>query len=404
MSTPPQSSGSLPALAADGHREPVLDGVRGLAVLLVLFHHLVYSSGIDRRFWPDLQLFRLASSSWLGVDLFFVLSGFLITGILYQAKGSPFFFRSFYGRRVLRIFPLYYGFLVFALVAFPLWLPTESARNLLDHQLWYWLYLSNVYVAREGWQDPSHLGHLWSLAVEEQFYLLWPLAVWALNRKWLIRLSLTCFFGALALRLIKPFGMDELAAYVLLATRMDSLAAGAFLALVIRGDRGAAVLGWWPQVVAAVSFTVVAALYYRHGWLNFEEPLVAVVGYTFVAMGFAALIAMAIMASAGARLRRALSAMPLAFLGKYSYGLYVVHVPIILFLQDAGLRATQFPRLFGSSLPGVVVFSAVGAGLSLAVAVAIYHAWEAPFLRLKRHLPYRPQAPREAHGNVTVAS
>ena len=388
----------------DGDREPVLDGVRGLAVLLVLFHHLVYLSGIDRHFWPDLQLFRLVYSSWLGVDLFFVLSGFLITGILYQAKGSPLFFRSFYGRRVLRIFPLYYGFLVFALVAFPLWLPTESTRNLLDHQGWYWSYLSNVYVAREGWQEPSHLGHLWSLAIEEQFYLLWPLAVWALDRKWLIRLAVACFVGALVLRYARPFGLDGLDAYVLLPTRMDSLAAGAFLALVIRGERGAAVLGRWPQVAAAISFTVVAALYASDGRLSFEEPLVAVIGYTFIAAGFAALIAMAITASSGARLRRALSALPLVFLGKYSYGLYVVHVPIILFLHDAGLRATQFPRLFGSSLPGVVVFSAVGGLLSLAVAVAIYHAWEAPFLRLKRYLPYRREAPpREVAGNLMPA-
>jgi peptidoglycan/LPS O-acetylase OafA/YrhL len=135
-------------------------------------------------------------------------------------------------------------------------------------------------------------------------------------------------------------------------------------------------------------------LYARDGRLNFEEPLVSVIGYTFIAAAFAALIALAITAPADARLRRVLSAMPLVFLGKYSYGLYVVHVPIILFLHDAGLRATQFPRLFGSSLPGVFVFCALGGLLSVACAVVVYHLWEEPFLRLKRHLPYRA-APTE---------
>ena len=79
----------------------------------------------------------------------------------------------------------------------------------------------------------------------------------------------------------------------------------------------------------------------------------------------------------------------MVFFGKYSYGLYVVHVPIVLFLRDAGLSATDFPRLLGSTLPGVIVFSAVGGLLSVACAVVVYHVWEEPFLRLKRYLPYR---------------
>jgi peptidoglycan/LPS O-acetylase OafA/YrhL len=362
--------------------------VRGVAIALVLFHHLVYSSGIDRSFWPDLQLFRLAYSCWLGVDLFFALSGFLITGILLDSKDSQHFFRNFYGRRMLRIFPLYYGFLLFALLVFPGWLPIESAQNLHQNQGWFWLYLSNVYVALEGWQEPSHVGHLWSLAVEEQFYLLWPMAVWALDRKWLLRLSVAIFAGALALRLAMPFGMTELAAYVLLPTRMDSLAAGAFLALLIRGRRGLDALRHWPAPVAFASSLVVAALYLRDGRLNLEDPLVARIGYTFIATGFAALIAMALTARAGSRLNHILSGPIFVYLGKYSYGLYVVHVPVILFLSDAGLRASQFPRLLGSTLPGVAAFSAIAGLLSLACAVLVYHAWEAPFLRLKRYLPY----------------
>jgi peptidoglycan/LPS O-acetylase OafA/YrhL len=384
--------GSGGAQTFDAGREPALDGIRGIAILIVLFHHLVYSSGINRHFWLDLQFFKLAHSSWLGVDLFFVLSGFLITGILYEAKGSERYFSSFYGRRVLRIFPLYYGFLLLALLLFPRWLPPESAQNLVDNQHWYWLYLSNFYVALEGWQDPSHLGHFWSLAIEEQFYLLWPLAVWALDRRALMRLAVACFVGALVIRLaLVAADVSTLVAYVMLPTRMDSLAAGAFLALCIRGNRGMAVLGSWPRWILAGSAAVVIGLYIRGGRLRAEDPLVTIIGYTAIAAAFAASIALVLTATRHGWLRRGLSSMPLTLLGRYSYGLYVVHVPIILFLESAGLRATQFPRLLGSTLPGVAVFCAVGGLLSLAVAAASYHLWEAPFLRLKRFFPYRAE-------------
>jgi peptidoglycan/LPS O-acetylase OafA/YrhL len=373
----------------DPQREPVLDGIRGIAILIVLFHHLVYSSGIDRGFWFDLQFFRLGYSSWVGVDLFFVLSGFLITGILYEAKGSERYFSSFYGRRVLRIFPLYYGFLLFAVLLFPHWLPPESAQNLQQNQHWYWLYLSNFYVALEGWQDPTHLGHFWSLAIEEQFYLLWPMAVWALDRRALMRLAVACFVGALVIRLALVLAdVSTLVAYVMLPTRMDSLAAGAFLALCIRGPGGTSVLERWPRWVLSGSAVVVVGLYLREGRLDFEDPLVTIVGYTAIATAGASLIAVALTAQSHGWIRRGLSAIPLTLLGRYSYGLYVYHVPIILFLESAGLRATLFPRLMGSTLPGVAVFCAVGGFLSLAVAVASYHLWEAQFLRLKRHFPY----------------
>jgi peptidoglycan/LPS O-acetylase OafA/YrhL len=404
---PQSNKHGAPSVAA-GDREPVLDGIRGLAILLVLAHHLVYSSGIDRHNSLDLEVFRFAHSLWLGVDLFFVLSGFLITGILYEAKGAARYFRSFYGRRVLRIFPLYYGFLAFALLFFPLWLPTESAKAMVDNQGWYWLYLSNFYVALQGWQEPSHLGHFWSLAIEEQFYLLWPMAVWALDRRQLLRLAAACFVVALALRILQPFGMSTLAAYVLLPTRMDTLAAGAFLALLIRGEGGMRVLGRWPAWIMAVSVVALGVLYHRFGRLIYNDPIVSTIGYSFIAAMFAALIGIVITAPPGNWLRRVMSSFPPVFLGKYSYGLYVVHVPIIMFLSEAGFSARMFPRLLGSSLPGVMVFCAVGGMLSLGCAVAIYHLWEAPFLRLKRYFPYAkamegvpaPSGPRVAPGKA----
>ena len=368
-------------------RIPALDGVRGVAVLLVFFHHLILASGIDQDFWWDRQVFKLAHSSWLGVDLFFVLSGFLITGILLNSKGSKQYFRSFYGRRVLRIFPLYYGYLILALLLFPLWLPPESGQELIETQRWYWLYLSNVHVALEGWPSSPAIGHFWSLAIEEQFYLLWPLAVWALTRRQLLFLAAACFLGAVAIRIVMPSSLDI---YVLLPTRMDALAAGAFLALVVRGENGISVLGKWPMFLFLACSTILLAIYLEaRGSFSFHDPVNSIIGYTLVASAFASLIAMLLTAEPRSWLCRLFSARSLVFLGQYSYGLYVYHVSIIWFLKSHGLQADLFPRLWGSSLPGVLVFCVIGGSLSVLCAMASYHLWEARFLRLKRYLPYQ---------------
>ena len=120
-----------------------------------------------------------------GVELFFVLSGFLITGILYDTHNGPYYFRNFYMRRFLRIFPLYYGALALVFFVAPLipLLRGPTLDYLLDRQAWAWLYAVNIYIAREGEWSFSYLNHFWSLAIEEHFYFLWPLVVFALARK-----------------------------------------------------------------------------------------------------------------------------------------------------------------------------------------------------------------------------
>ncbi|HEX6407837.1 MAG TPA: acyltransferase, partial [Gemmatimonadales bacterium] len=142
---------SKPAARASftiGHL-PALDGLRGVAILLVMGYHILetFPGGPEV---PDLVT-RLASVGWIGVDLFFVLSGFLITGILYDTKGSPGFFRNFYIRRVLRIFPLYYGFLALFCLILPALGPNDAAIVELHRACpWYWSYLANFYMAQHG--------------------------------------------------------------------------------------------------------------------------------------------------------------------------------------------------------------------------------------------------------------
>jgi peptidoglycan/LPS O-acetylase OafA/YrhL len=174
---------------------PALDGLRGLAIIAVVWHNsaLTGSGAGMSELAKFISLF--ANMGWVGVQLFFVLSGFLITGILLDEKGAPRQLHNFYMRRVLRIFPLYYAVLLVAFIVLPALgdRPAWSVAN-KSNEIWYWLYLVNWDIPIEG--GGGGLSHFWSLAVEEQFYLLWPLAVIALSRSALSRLCLVLIVSA----------------------------------------------------------------------------------------------------------------------------------------------------------------------------------------------------------------
>ena len=208
-----------------------LDGLRGLAILLVLFRHLGYV-GIDGRGWFARGISRAALNGILGVDLFFVLSGFLITGILFDTAGSRNYFRAFYARRFLRIFPLYYGFIIL-LVIF-----SHSLRIAWQGMLPVYLtYTQNIIVGRVGNTLWGYTGQLWSLAVEEQFYIVWPLIIFFIrNRKMLMFAAGILAVFALIFRLASLHaGVPFVLIYRLTPCRMDELLAGAWVALAFRG-------------------------------------------------------------------------------------------------------------------------------------------------------------------------
>ena len=373
-------------------RVAVLDGIRGIAILLVLCNHFILGSGLDRTIFIDRVTVYVGRSLWIGVDLFFVLSGFLITGILFDTKQEPQYFRTFYGRRILRIFPLYYGVLAVVFLAAPLVLGRVPLGLSGDAQFWYWTYLSNFDVALNGWPWPSHLGHFWSLAVEEQFYLIWPLVVLSLGRRRLMAVTASCFLLAPLFRLVGRETLGASAAFTLMPMRMDALAAGALLALVVRGEKGWAGLGRWPWLILAASGTPLAVMFVHFRGFPPEHGTIQIVGYSFIALSSAALIAVAMTASSGSLLRRLLESRPLTLLGVYSYGLYVIHNIVQAWLVDHGLQASDFPTIMGSRLPGLLVFSAVAMFVSSLLALASWHFWEMPFLRLKRHFRYRRPA------------
>jgi peptidoglycan/LPS O-acetylase OafA/YrhL len=366
-----------------------LDGVRGVAILLVVVHTFAGVARDGGGFGVEL-IRALALPGWSGVQLFFVLSGFLITGVLLDGLGSPSFFRTFYVRRVLRIFPLYYSVLVVALLVVPHLgrFPTWSAAA-LAHPWWYWTYTSN-------WANPFGIGivglsHFWSLAVEEQFYLLWPVIVFVMARR---RLVIVCAAVIAATPLVRLAlivgGFPPLAAYEFTIARWDALAAGALLTMLLRDASGRRWLSLWMPIVARVSLAaLIAVLLLAHGF-GPSMPPVAVVGQSVVAALSAWMIYL--VAAPGTaladRAQRAMSADWLRSLGKYSYAIYVFHLPIHV-AGDAILGDA-----INSGSPGVravrlVSYLAGAFGLSVVAAIISWRVLEKPCLDLKERLAPR---------------
>src|SRR5262249_32690328 len=208
---------------------PGLDGVRGLAILVVLIHNVGYFEEPTDSL--AIKIIRLGiGSGWIGVQLFFVLSGFLITGILLDTKLDAHYFRSFYVRRVLRIFPLYYLTLIVAFLALPHLMDLgdwpEQARR---YEIWHWSYLTNWFGSVPG------LSHFWSLAVEEQFYLIWPFVVFSLSTDRLMRTCGALVVTALLIRIVMVVGHAPVSwNYTFTITRWDALGCGAAIAVAMR--------------------------------------------------------------------------------------------------------------------------------------------------------------------------
>jgi peptidoglycan/LPS O-acetylase OafA/YrhL len=366
-----QSKGIASATQHNG----ALDGLRGVAILSVMLYHF---TGSYKGANPLLRLWSLvAGAGWMGVDLFFVLSGFLITGILYDTIHAEHRVRNFYARRALRIFPLFYGVLFGLLLLTPVlhmhWRP--------EHLL-YFFYLSNVSLLLvPDFQLPSqwvNLGHLWSLAVEEQFYLLWPFIVWRVkNRTTLLRIILAVLVAGPILRaLLLGGGMNALDMSRLLVARADSLLFGGGVALLFRA-RSAGRIPAGKILIIAVSLLTIL-LYLAHG-AEQSSPWIATAGYSVIAMSCASLI---LLAQEGSNWVTALFDRPLLrFFGRYSYGLYLFHGLYFVYLRHLSGR---LEHLLHSGLLAQLLIAVFGFLVSVALAVMSYHFFEAPILTLKR--------------------
>ena len=372
---------------------PALDGVRGLAILMVLILHFlgnqVPTNDIER------LIVRISGYGALGVDLFFVLSGFLITGILYDSKNGPHYFKNFYMRRLLRIFPLYYGTLaiIFLLLPHIPMFQGPTLESLQSIQSWAWLYAMNIYVAIAGaWTDP-YITHFWSLAVEEHFYLFFPFLVYYLTRKELLFACLIMIGSAAALREVSyGQGLNDIAIYALTPFRLDGLCIGAMIAIMLRGTGDQAYWEMWLKrtgqhffLIASVS---IAGVYIVNYYTNAGKLLwpLKEVSYN---LAFAAILIAAITSADKSAINQFFTARPMLFLGKYSYGLYVFHAMVSTYFLNN--RIINFVlQIVPNHLIAMLTLALFGIFLSVVISYGSYHLFEKHFLVLKHRFESKP--------------
>src|SRR5579871_2631445 len=313
-----------PATGSSSHESskdkhiPALDGVRGIAILLVLLSHFPA---------PFRWMYPFQSVGWCGVDLFFVLSGYLITGILYSSVNRPHYFRNFYIRRTLRIFPLYYAFLVLVIFI----LPRVVSRYYLGMETtqspWAsFLYYSNYADVFAAWA-PFSLSPFWSLAVEEHFYLVWPTVVRVIPRNRLVLCAaLVSLFALLSRLAIAAFQWGWLPAYCLTTSRADSLAIGAMVAVLER-QRPEWLKRWILVISGSTAAALVGIAKWRHN-LDFNDWTMTTFGYSLLALTFAGLVWLA--GNTRGPISQFLGNRVLVIFGRYSYCLYVLHMFVLI--------------------------------------------------------------------------
>lgn len=366
---------------------PALDGLRGIAIILVILHHATYyepTKGIDLAF-GNMLLF-----GWSGVDLFFVLSGFLITGILLDTRDSPRYFTTFYARRCLRIFPLYYLVLLLAFVVLPAFPPQQlvlAGRPDVPPQWPYWLYLSNISIAHGGWVH-GWVDVAWSLAIEEHFYLLWPLVIWLCPPRVMFWVCAALIAAEPAARVIaRAEGVPPLSIYVLTWFRLDGLATGALLALAHR--RGVLkTLDRWVPAVIATSFIGLVAVTILGGHMQWWNRRMQEHGYSIIAVVAGAMLISAVARPSDSLWPRMLSAGWLRAFGKYSYCLYLIHRPIILLVREYVFNPEDFHGLGLAPWNAQIVFYIAATAPAFALAWLSWRLFEAPILKLKTRFQY----------------
>jgi peptidoglycan/LPS O-acetylase OafA/YrhL len=344
---------------------PALDGLRAIAILLVIAAHFATSGQIPTRLQS--YIFTVGKT---GVDLFFVLSGFLITRLLLASRGQPGFLKNFYARRVLRIFPAYYGFLIFLYLLVPLFRIAQAPPFRV--QIWTWTYLQNIpqtffpFQASNIWQSTPHF---WSLAVEEHFYFVWPFLVKFIHPRRLPLVLLgTIPLSILARCLVIAGGYN---AYYFTPCRVDALGIGSLLALIVQNEKlFAAVSRWAPRVLLLALPLCAAGLFLLSGS---RLPLIQILRFTITALIYALLLLLVLKLKPGNLPESVLTHPAMTTIGKYSYGMYLYHLTIISLLAPHLARVPR-PLGFLLILLAVLIFSALS-----------WHLFEQHFLKMKRY-------------------
>jgi peptidoglycan/LPS O-acetylase OafA/YrhL len=360
-------------------RIPALDGLRGIAILFVLTRHSIF--GMETTSKPLLRFLALGQLTWSGVDLFFVLSGFLIGGILLEARESPRYFSTFYIRRAYRIFPLYAVVTtVFLIRHLPFHFIPGSLGNYSPLSVPWWSYATltqNIWMVPLGWFGLPAMAATWSLAVEEQFYLTIPWVISKLQRGALVYLLISVVIGAPLLRLILSHTLTHgnFACYVLMPCRADALCLGVLAALLIRNKRGWNLLRTQRAVLYAITamfFAGVAFMTYK-GYVAATEPPVNTAGYSWLALFYTCCLLIAV-SSPSRIVQGFLCQRWLMALGTIAYCSYLIHMPLI----QAGRRLLELHFSKETAwLPGGML----GIVATLVIAAVSWKFFEKPLLR-----------------------
>lgn len=343
-----------------------LDGLRAVAALMVMFFHFFQHVSTSHSF--VLFIKKISGFGQTGVSLFFVLSGFLITRILLKEKQSEKYFLNFYVRRSLRIFPLYYFYLLLVFFIIPFF--ENASIPALSQQIYHWVYLQDFAITFK-W---NYLGpiHFWSLAVEEHFYLFFPLLVYFLKEKQLVLSLCVLIIVSITLRFMLSSNGYEV--FYFTFTRLDELCLGAFLAfLELKGKFTEGSAKRFLYVLGLMLAPIFLLWYF---FTSESNVFVQTFKYLLISIIYFCVIGFIITATKTNFLNKILATKPLLFTGKISYGLYVYH----------GLCFAYFAKYFHTDYILLNFFASFI--FSFIVATISFYAFEKHFLKLKKYFIY----------------
>ena len=338
---------------------PELDGLRGIAIIMVLLHH----GGMSR-------------GGFIGVDIFFVLSGFLITSLLLKeySEYQRISFKKFYIRRILRLYPLLLLVLsVYLLINFIFQDRSVFIREFIDS------IISLCYLTNWSWafqmHNPDILRHTWSLSIEEQYYLIWPLLMLILlkyvkKKKWIVSIVFTLALFSWLTRVILLYnGASIFRVYNGLDTRADALMVGSLLAIIenlsFMKNKVKAFVSKLSLILCPFSFLV---FLFINRYIDYTEPIVYLAVLTIVNLS-TAIIILNIIHNPQNFINKILALYPLRQIGVISYGIYLIHYPVMRFMWSHGFHH--------------LLVTVIGSSAALILALASYSFYEKPFLKMK---------------------
>ncbi|MDR6922133.1 MULTISPECIES: acyltransferase [Chryseobacterium] len=337
-----------------------LDGVRAVAVIMVMFFH--FFQNID----SSSSIIKLSLFGKTGVSLFFVLSGFLITRILLNTKEKTSYFKSFYTRRALRIFPLYFLFLFIYYFIFPLVSDWHLAS--FSEQIWYWTFTQN-FAMTFGW-DNFGPNYYWSLAVEEHFYLFWPLILYYCpikKIKWTV--LFLCILSFLTRVILIKNNIEE---SLFTFARLDELALGSFLAILERENK--LISSNSKKFFAAFIISLFPLFYltFKNGSYSLLDNSIR---HLVLGLVYTSFVAFIVSVDSKNRIKQLLNTHLFSFTGKISYGLYVYH-PTCFLIIHYYLKNTS-----------IILSFILSFGLAYIISILSYYFFEKRFLKLKNKFP-----------------